>query len=124
MSRCKFRTKRLFRFKAVVCFSYFIAQLGLPSSSVISNFVCCEWNPNWPLSLGSSGTVIGNGHADDLTFSGGKSPSPGFLEAVLQIVQDHGFPLNRRKTWIQKFTSRQTVTSIMSNQKPIVDCNY
>ena len=53
-------------------------------------------------------------------FSGERPPEAGFFESVTLIAGEHGFTLNRRKTRLQKSTSRQTVTGIVANQKPNV----
>jgi len=58
------------------------------------------------------------------TFSGERPPEAGFFESVTRIAGEHGFTLNRRKTRLQKLTSRQTVTGIVTNQKLNVDREY
>ena len=63
-------------------------------------------------------------YADDLTFSGECLSDEAFRESVEMIVADAGFTLNRRKSSVQKSTSRQKVTGIVVNRKPNVDRKY
>jgi RNA-directed DNA polymerase len=59
-------------------------------------------------------------YADDLTFSS-KTPSDriGYLLArIRHIAQDEGFTINERKTRVLKRAARQSVTGVVTNEKP------
>jgi len=90
---------------------------GSPLSPVISNFVCLGMDADIALLARKHGYAYTR-YADDLTFSGERPPEAGFFESVTRTAGAHGFILNRRKTRIQRSTSRQTVTGIVANRKP------
>ena len=108
---------------ALLCTYRHSLPTGSPLSPVISNFICLGMDAGLALLARKHGYAYTR-YADDLTFSGERPPEAGFFESVTRIVGEHGFTLNRRKTRIQKSTSRQTVTGIVANQKPNVDREY
>ena len=62
-------------------------------------------------------------YADDLTFSGGGklARNPGYLiNIVTQILKDEGHNLNTQKSRVRTASQRQTVTSVVVNERPNV----
>ena len=108
---------------ALLCTYRHSLPTGSPLSPVISNFVCLGMDADLTLLARKHGYAYTR-YADDLTFSGERPPEAGFFESVARITGEHGFTQNRRKTRLQKSTSRQTVTGIVANQKPNVDREY
>lgn len=59
-------------------------------------------------------------YADDLAFSGGKDlarRADAFIASVTMIVQDQGHEINRLKTRVRPASVRQSVTSVVVNQR-------
>ena len=108
---------------ALLCTYRHSLPTGSPVSPVISNLVCLGMDSDLFLLARKHGYAYTR-YADDLTFSGERTPEVGFFDSVARIAGEHGFTLNRRKTRIQKSTSRQTVTGIVANRKPNVDREY
>lgn len=102
---------------ALLCTYRHSLPTGSPLSPVISNFVCLGMDADMALLARKHGYAYTR-YADDLTFSGERPPEAGFFESVTRTAGAHGFILNRRKTRIQRSTSRQTVTGIVANRKP------
>ncbi|WP_449371855.1 hypothetical protein [Arthrobacter psychrolactophilus] len=59
-------------------------------------------------------------YADDLAFSGGKElarRADAFIAAVTMIVRDQGHEINRLKTRVRPASVRQSVTSVVVNER-------
>jgi retron-type reverse transcriptase len=93
---------------------------GACTSPDISNLVARRLDAR----LGGIGRKLGwtyTRYADDLSLSS-KEPAPdkiGYLLArVRHIAQDEGFEVNEAKTRVLKRAARQTVTGVVTNEKP------
>ena len=93
---------------------------GAPTSPALSNIVSMN------LDCRLSGLASKHGwrytrYADDLTFSLPDSkdkvdPKTGYLlGAVSRIVEDEGFEVNEKKTWVAKKGGKQSVTGLLVN---------
>ncbi|MHA7175963.1 reverse transcriptase family protein [Arthrobacter sp. Sr24] len=59
-------------------------------------------------------------YADDLAFSGGREfarRTQAFLRAATEIIEDQGHSVNQLKTRVRRASTRQTVTSVVVNER-------
>lgn len=59
-------------------------------------------------------------YADDLAFSGGQDlarRTDAFLRAATEIIEDQGHRVNQSKTRVRRASTRQTVTSVVVNER-------
>lgn len=108
---------------ALLCIYRHSLPTGSPVSPAVSNFACLDLDAALIKLAGEHGFTYTR-YADDLTFSTDVPPDPSFQASVAETVRAFGFTLNRRKTRIQKSTSRQVVTGIIVNKKPNVDRRF
>jgi len=98
------------------------AQLptGSPTSPVLSNFVCLEFDAQLRIFCQENGLQFTR-YADDLTFSSDTLISQDIIQHIKQLIKENGFEINERKLRIQSSSRKQTVTGLTVNEKVNVD---
>jgi RNA-directed DNA polymerase len=94
--------------------------IGSPSSPVISNFICISLD-NDLLNYAIKNQLTFTRYADDLTFSSNQLIDKNHIEEINQIIANHHFQINHKKTRISKYSSKQVVTGLTVNEKPNID---
>lgn len=107
---------------------------GAPSSPIVSNMICARLDRELQILAKSLGCRYSR-YADDLTFSTSRSRFPtGLAETLLtgtgikidvgeplrKIIESNGFRLNNKKVRLQRFSQRQAVTGLTTNEFPNV----
>lgn len=110
----------------LTCYKGSLPQ-GAPTSPTISNLIC-EVLDYRILSLARKYKLKYTRYADDLTFSTNNNEFVNlysqFLDEVSKIILKSGFKINTKKTRLQFWNSRQSVTGIVVNKKINVPREY
>ena len=89
---------------------------GAPTSPALTNLLCRRLDRRLSAIAGRLGFVYTR-YADDLTFSG-EGKVTDVLPFVTDVLRDHGFELDRKKTNIFRKGRRQVVTGLVVNERP------
>lgn len=99
---------------------------GFATSPVLSNFIFREVDEKIALLAQRYGITYSR-YADDLTFSTDSDvirPTGEFVAQIQNIVEQHGFRMNDRKTHLQRRGKRQDVTGVIVGEKVNVPRAY
>lgn len=127
-------SKEVSRYIAVVCTKSIIGEektldvlvQGSPASPVLANIACTHMD--YALSsLAERFNLIYSRYADDMTFSSDHSVyarGSEFLSELEQVVENHGFTMNGKKTRLLRKGARQEVTGLTVGEKANVSRRY
>jgi len=93
---------------------------GAPTSPALANLAAFGLDRRLSALALATGVTYSR-YADDLSFSGGRqlaARAAPFRRLVEEIVEDEGFRLNRRKSWLTSRAGRQAVTGVVVNAHP------
>jgi RNA-directed DNA polymerase len=93
---------------------------GAPSSPVLSNWICLELDQALEAHCASHGMTYTR-YADDLTFSRDLHFSRDDVEAIVTLIEQHDFKINRRKMRLTGPNRQQQVTGLVVNQRLSID---
>lgn len=108
---------------------------GAPTSPILSNFICRKLDARL-LHFAQKAHCSYTRYADDICLSGtSKSPSRAVCavdssgqvtlsETLIQIIEKNGFEINKLKTRLVGYSSRQMVTGLIVNQFANVSRSY
>ncbi|MDP2188796.1 MAG: reverse transcriptase family protein [Sphingobacteriaceae bacterium] len=93
---------------------------GAPSSPVLSNWVCLELDQALEVHCACLGMTYTR-YADDLTFSRDVPFSRAEVEALVALIEQHDFKINRRKMRLTGPNRQQQVTGVVVNERLSID---
>jgi RNA-directed DNA polymerase len=96
---------------------------GAPSSPIISNFIF--YNTDKRLNAFAKNNDLSySRYADDLTFSSNSDITVDLITEIYKIIEADNFVINTKKSRLQQYYNRQTVTGITVNEKVNVNRKY
>ncbi len=90
---------------------------GSPTSPGLSNAVCYQLDEELNVYADMRGLRYSR-YVDDITFSSQEYIEPSVLDEIKQMVSQHGFTLNDRKTRFISQSKAMTVTGLVINHDP------
>ncbi len=124
------------RLLASICCYRSQLPLGAPTSPLISNLICRGLDRDLAR-LARSQQCYYSRYCDDLTFSTRRRSFPTDLaepdqqtgviiagRALEEVIKQHGFRINMKKTSLRQRTQRQMVTGLIVNQIPNIPKNH
>ena len=97
--------------------------IGAPSSPIISNYIF--YNTDKKLkAFANNNDLSYSRYADDLTFSSNSKITGKLITKIYKIIEDDCFVINTKKSRLQQYYNRQTVTGITVNEKVNINRKY
>jgi RNA-directed DNA polymerase len=96
---------------------------GAPSSPIISNFIFYNTDKRLK-AFAENNDLSYSRYADDLTFSSNSDITADLITEIYKIIEADNFVINTKKSRLQQYYNRQTVTGITVNEKVNVNRKY